>query len=166
MADREPHRTARQRTESQDGHPRRSALAGLAAGAEVMLRAAADALAHARDAANEAPRATDEATGRTLLRWVDALLDSADDRAPALLAELRAALHDETQRWDERASDDPVAARVRDLFAAARDVLEPRSDQATADDASDANGTRSASPGAARARRDSDAGSRSDTRSA
>jgi hypothetical protein len=132
-----------------------------------MLRAAADALAHARDAANEAPRATDEATGRTLLRWADTLLDTADDRAPALLAELRAALRDETQRWDERASDDPVAARVRDLFAAAHDVLEPRSDPAKdADDSSDADGARSASPSAARARRNSGAGSHSDTRSA
>ena len=38
--------------------------------------------------------------------------------------EVREILQREVDRWEVRASDDPAAARVRDLFVAVRDVLD------------------------------------------
>jgi hypothetical protein len=43
------------------------------------------------------------------------------------LASLRRALRAEEQRWAARAGDDPAAERVREIFAALADVLEPPS---------------------------------------
>jgi hypothetical protein len=43
---------------------------------------------------------------------------------PALLR-VREALRAEEKRWTERAARDPAAARVREVFAALADVLEP-----------------------------------------
>jgi hypothetical protein len=45
-------------------------------------------------------------------------------RGPALES-VREALRAEEKRWAERAARDPAAARVREVFAALADVLEP-----------------------------------------
>jgi hypothetical protein len=47
-------------------------------------------------------------------------------RGPALES-VREALRAEEKRWAERAAHDPAAARVREVFAALADVLEPSS---------------------------------------
>jgi hypothetical protein len=44
------------------------------------------------------------------------------------LARLRRALRAEEQRWAAHAGDDPAAERVREIFAALADLLEPPSD--------------------------------------
>jgi hypothetical protein len=67
-----------------------------------------------------------------LARGVDELIRAAADAlelglgrfdGPAL-TRVREAVRSEVQRWDERATGDPAAARVRDLFAAILDLLE------------------------------------------
>ena len=66
--------------------------------------------------------------GRSAL---DHLLRAAQELALAFAASagaldrLRAELRAEEKRWAERAARDPAAERVREIFAALADVLEP-----------------------------------------
>ena len=66
-----------------------------------------------------------------LSRALEELLRAAADgltiwqeRDHALLEPLQRALEREVTRWDLRSADDPAAARVRDLFAAALEAFE------------------------------------------
>ena len=52
-------------------------------------------------------------------------------RGPTL-EHVREALRAEEKRWAERAARDPAAARVREVFAALADVLEPSTHASTA----------------------------------
>jgi hypothetical protein len=62
---------------------------------------------------------------------LDHLLRAAQELALAVAAgegaldRLRDALRAEEKRWAERAARDPAAERVREIFAALADVLEP-----------------------------------------
>ena len=117
--------------------PETRTLIHLARGMEELLRAASGAATDARrfleeDALRERP-----APG--IARGLARLLDRVE--GPGLEA-LRTALRAETARWAELEPRDPAAARVRGLFAALLEVLEPDPDESP--DASSAPRTRAA----------------------
>lgn len=97
------------------------ALAHLARGIEELLRAGAEALAALRehDTRHGSPAAL-EAALRSLAEHAAGWLADSDNGA---LRSLRGALQREVTRWDVRATDDPTALRVRDLFQALLDVI-------------------------------------------
>jgi len=96
-------------------------LEHLARGLEELMRAGAEALALWRE--RSASDDGEEAIARTLEQLMNELSGwLGQDDGPWLEA-LRSALRLEVERWEERAEADPAAQRVRDLFAAALDVL-------------------------------------------
>jgi hypothetical protein len=68
----------------------------------------------------------DHSLDASLAALVRALSTLAELEAADLLPILRQSLYAERARWQERALDDPAAARLRDLCSALLDWLEPQ----------------------------------------
>ena len=64
-----------------------------------------------------------DALARTLDQLASELAGWLEQADGPWLEALRSALRHEVERWQERAAADPAARRVRDLFAAALDLL-------------------------------------------
>jgi hypothetical protein len=99
----------------------------LARGLEELMRAGAEALALWRE--RGARGDGEEAFARTLEQLMSGLSGWLDQDDGRWLEALRSALRLEVQRWEDRAGADPAAARVRDLFAAALDLLSTDEDR-------------------------------------
>ena len=93
----------------------------LARGLEELMRAGAEALADWR--ARSARVQADDALLQALDQLANELSGWLERGDGPWLDALRTALRQEVQRWQERALVDPVAGRVRDLFAAVLDLL-------------------------------------------
>ena len=87
----------------------RTAVTHLLLGIEELLRAAAEAAAALRARTVTTPGA-----------------ERPSERTEEMFDSIRATLEREIARWDLRGDDDPAARRVRDLFEAILDVMQPR----------------------------------------
>ena len=93
----------------------------LARGLEELMRAAAELLAQWRTRSARAQ--ADDALVEALDQLANELSGWLERGDGPWLDTLRTALRQEVERWERRALVDPVAGRVRDLFAAALDLL-------------------------------------------
>ncbi len=93
----------------------------LARGLEELMRAGAEALSLWRE--RGARGDAEDAFARTLDQLASELSGWLEQADGPWLEALRSALRHEVERWQERAAADPAARRVRDLFAAALDLL-------------------------------------------
>jgi len=104
----------------------RRPLTHLLAGIEELLRAGADAAGVLRSQAEARSASRDEgAEAAAGSGWSELARRFSD---AGFAEEVRAVLEREAARWELRSDDDPAAGRVRDLFQALVDLLEPAPD--------------------------------------